>query len=46
MTIFNDKIYQLTWQAGIGFVYDLATFEQEKHSNTDRAKRVGTFAQR
>ena len=30
MTIFNDKIYQLTWRAGIGFVYDLSTFQQEK----------------
>lgn len=28
ITIFNDKLYQLTWQAGIGFVYDANTFEQ------------------
>ncbi|WP_377178070.1 glutaminyl-peptide cyclotransferase [Namhaeicola litoreus] len=27
LTIKNDKIYQLTWQKGIGFVYDLATLK-------------------
>ena len=30
MTIFNDKIYQLTWTTNIGFVYNLDTFELEK----------------
>lgn len=29
ITIFNDKIYQLTWTSGKGFVYDLKTFTQE-----------------
>ena len=28
ITIFNDKIYQLTWKAGKGFIYDLDSFEQ------------------
>ncbi len=28
ITIMNGKIYQLTWQNGIGFVYDLDTFEK------------------
>ncbi len=28
ITILNDKIYQLTWQSGIGFVYNLNTFEK------------------
>ena len=28
LTILNDKIYQLTWQKGTGFVYDLHTFEK------------------
>lgn len=28
LTILNDKIYQLTWQAGTGFVYDVNTFER------------------
>ena len=30
ITIFNNKLYQLTWQGGIGFVYNLETFEKEK----------------
>jgi len=29
ITIFNNKLYQLTWQSGIGFVYNLETFEKE-----------------
>jgi glutamine cyclotransferase len=28
ITILNDKIYQLTWQANTGFVYDVNTFEK------------------
>jgi len=28
ITIMDDKIYQLTWQEGIGFIYDLNTFKQ------------------
>ncbi|WBX72078.1 glutaminyl-peptide cyclotransferase [Tenacibaculum retecalamus] len=28
MTIFNNKVYWLTWQARKGFVYDLNTFKQ------------------
>jgi glutaminyl-peptide cyclotransferase len=28
LTVYEDRIYQLTWQAGVGFVYDLETFEQ------------------
>lgn len=27
ITLFNDKIYQLTWQEQTGFVYDRSTFE-------------------
>lgn len=30
ITILDGKVYQLTWQSHIGFVYDLATFEQQK----------------
>jgi len=30
ITLFNNKIYQLTWQASKGFIYDLNTFELEK----------------
>ncbi|WP_250432604.1 glutaminyl-peptide cyclotransferase [Hanstruepera flava] len=28
ITIMNDKIYQLTWKKGTGFVYDVNTFEK------------------
>lgn len=28
ITILNDKVYQLTWQNNVGFVYDLNTFEK------------------
>ncbi len=28
LTVLNNKIYQLTWQAGMGFVYDVNTFEK------------------
>jgi len=30
ITILNNKLYQLTWQGGIGLVYDLETFDKEK----------------
>ncbi|RXP63327.1 glutaminyl-peptide cyclotransferase [Lutibacter sp. HS1-25] len=29
ITIFNNKIYQLTWKGGLGFIYNLDTFEKE-----------------
>ena len=38
ITIFNNKLYQLTWQSGIGFVYDLNTFEQEKTFNYTKSR--------
>ena len=28
LTILNDKIYQLTWREGTGFVYDVETFNK------------------
>ncbi len=28
ITVFNDKLYQLTWKNNIGFVYDATTFEK------------------
>ena len=37
MTIFNQKIYWLTWQAKKGFVYDLETFKQEKEFTYDKS---------
>ncbi|WP_271405421.1 glutaminyl-peptide cyclotransferase [Tenacibaculum soleae] len=33
MTIFNNKIYWLTWQARKGFIYDLETFKQINEFN-------------
>lgn len=30
ITILNNKLYQLTWQSGKGFIYDLETFKKEK----------------
>jgi glutamine cyclotransferase len=30
ITIMDDRVYQLTWQSHIGFVYDLETFTQQK----------------
>jgi glutamine cyclotransferase len=36
ITILNDKIYQLTWQTKIGFVYDLRTFEKIREFEYDR----------
>ncbi|MGB0524808.1 MAG: glutaminyl-peptide cyclotransferase [Flammeovirgaceae bacterium] len=28
ITILNNKMYQLTWQSNVGFIYDLETFEK------------------
>ncbi|HCO82050.1 MAG TPA: glutamine cyclotransferase, partial [Arenibacter sp.] len=28
ITILNNKIYQLTWQSGVGFIYDLKDFKK------------------
>jgi len=39
MTIFNDKIYQLTWQENTGFVYDLATFKLDKTFEYGQSKQ-------
>lgn len=30
ITIFGDALIQLTWQAGVGFVYDAKTFERRR----------------
>ncbi|HEY0320686.1 MAG TPA: glutaminyl-peptide cyclotransferase [Pyrinomonadaceae bacterium] len=35
MTILNGKIYQLTWQQGKGFIYDLKDFKLEGEFNYD-----------
>jgi glutamine cyclotransferase len=33
ITILNNKVYQLTWQSKVGFVYDLDTFEKLREFN-------------
>ena len=38
MTIFNNKIYWLTWQAKKGFVYNLDTFKKEKEFTYNNSK--------
>jgi glutamine cyclotransferase len=38
MTIFNGKIYQLTWKKKIGFIYDLDTFELERTFDYGKSK--------
>ena len=31
LTLFNGKIYQLTWLSKLGFIYDLETFQPRGH---------------
>jgi len=38
MTIFNNKIYMLTWQGNKGFVFDLDTFEKVKEFKYNQSK--------
>tara|TARA_R110002111_G_scaffold143167_1_gene209187 strand:- start:9130 stop:10158 length:1029 start_codon:yes stop_codon:yes gene_type:complete len=38
LTILNDKIYQLTWQAKRGFIYDVNTFEKLSTFNYGTSK--------
>lgn len=38
ITIMNDKIYQLTWQSGIGYVYDLENFEKTESFTYGKSK--------
>ncbi|MGY5354424.1 glutaminyl-peptide cyclotransferase [Wenyingzhuangia sp. IMCC45467] len=38
MTIFNNKVYQLTWQNKIGFIYDVDTFKTLKTFNYNQSK--------
>lgn len=38
MTIFNDKIYWLTWQNKKGFIYNLTTFEKEGEFDYGKSK--------
>jgi glutamine cyclotransferase len=36
ITVFKDKIYQLTWQNGVGFIYDAKTMKKIKSFNYDK----------
>lgn len=38
LTIMNNKIYQLTWQNNLGFVYDLETLELERTFTYNQSK--------
>ena len=38
LTIIEDKIYQLTWQNGFGFIYDKNTFEKQGVFNYEQSK--------
>ena len=37
ITVMNDKIYQLTWQEGVGFVYDVHSFEKIQTFEYDKS---------
>ena len=39
MTIFNNKIYWLTWKAKKGFVFNLDTFEKESEFTYNKSKQ-------
>ncbi len=36
ITILNDKVYQLTWQSNVGFIYNSKTFAKEKEFPFDK----------
>ncbi len=36
ITMINDKVFQLTWQSGVGFVYDVNNLKREKTFKYDR----------
>ena len=38
LTIINDKLYQLTWREGEGFIYDINTFEVEDKFRYSKSK--------
>ncbi len=38
LTILNNNIYQLTWQSGTGFVYDLETFNKKSSFKYGKSK--------
>ena len=39
LTILNNKIYQLTWESGTGFIYNLENFEKEGSFKYGKSKQ-------
>lgn len=44
ITILNNKIYQLTWQSGLGFIYDLNTFKKLDNFQYGKSRQGWGFA--
>ncbi|MCK0159781.1 glutaminyl-peptide cyclotransferase [Allomuricauda sp. F6463D] len=38
ITIMNEKLYQLTWQSGLGYVYDISNLEKIKDFFYDKSR--------
>ncbi|MEC3966558.1 glutaminyl-peptide cyclotransferase [Flagellimonas halotolerans] len=38
ITIMNDKLYQLTWQSGMGYVYDVSNLEKIKNFSYGKSR--------
>lgn len=38
LSILNNKIYQLTWEGGKGFIYDIESFEKQKEFSYNQSK--------
>lgn len=38
LTVYNDKVYQLTWRKGTGFVYDANTLEKQSSFKYNQSK--------
>ena len=38
LTVLNGKVYQLTWQSGTGFVYDVNTLEKKSSFKYGKSK--------
>ena len=43
LTILNDKIYQLTWKSGQGFIYDITNFEKSGSFKYGKSKEGWGF---
>ena len=38
LTVINNQVYQLTWQRGVGFIYDIETFERKSSFKYNQSK--------